>query len=293
MKRWAIVLTVLAGTGCGFLGGVLFERYVGTSSVVDWTGLRHLALQYRHRDIADRVPVPRSEATKGRAMVALVFGQSNAANGGESPGQAHPGVYEFYKGRIYAARDPLLGAEGKGGSVWLHLGGLAIDRGMFDAIILVPIAVGGSKVARWAPGGSLHRWLLSVIDETRAAGLDFTHLLWLQGEADAMGGTSEEEYRERFRAMLAAVRAKGIAAPIYVARASRCGRSRPNDEIRRAQSGVIDKESGVLEGPDTDTLGLAERYDGCHFSKEGLQRAAELWLQAITPAIRQSSEPSR
>jgi hypothetical protein len=289
MKCRSAILAVAGGAMLAMLAGVLFERYIGTSQVVDWAGLRHLVLKYRDRDLGNRLPVPWTGAAQGRTMIALVFGQSNAGNSGETLGQPRAGVYEFYKGRIYDARDPLLGAEGNGGSVWLRLGALAIDRGAFDSVVLVPFAVGATEITRWAPGGSLHGMLLSIVDRARDSGLEFTHLLWYLGEADAMRGTSAEAYQEHFRALLTTMRARGIKAPVYVARASRCARARPNEEIRRAQSALLDHAAGVFAGPDTDTLGLSERYDGCHFSTEGLERAAELWLQAImSPA-----EPQR
>ena len=47
--------------------------------------------------------------------------------------------------------------------------------------------------------------------------------------------------------------------------------------IREAQGSVIDPARRVCAGPDTDTLlALEERYDGCHFSKLGQERLAEL-----------------
>jgi hypothetical protein len=42
---------------------------------------------------------------------------------------------------------------------------------------------------------------------------------------------------------------------------------------------------GVHAGPNLDALGFAERYDGCHFSTEGLERAADLWLDALQAPI--------
>jgi hypothetical protein len=44
---------------------------------------------------------------------------------------------------------------------------------------------------------------------------------------------------------------------------------------------VVDARAGILPGPDTDSIGFAERYDGCHFSTEGMEHAARLWLDAI------------
>ena len=59
-----------------------------------------------------RATVPRSTLPAGRTMVALVFGQSNAANSGQRRANGGPGVYNFYAGNLYRAQDPLLGATG-------------------------------------------------------------------------------------------------------------------------------------------------------------------------------------
>jgi hypothetical protein len=281
MQTRLIAVFVTGSVLAAFAGGILFEHYVGTNAMIDWVGLRDRVIVHQVRSTADRGRVTLPTPARGRTMVALVFGQSNAGNGGESRGHAHPGVHEFYRGRIYDARDPLLGAGGDGGSVWLRLAAKAVASGEFDSVVLVPFAVGASEIARWAPGGSLHDGLLSVLGRARDGGLAFTHLLWQQGEADAIARTSGEAYREKFLAMLAAIRRQGVNAPIYVARATRCGKVRPSEEIGNVQSGLTDPALGILAGPDTDALGFAERYDGCHFSTEGLEHAAELWLGAI------------
>ena len=52
--------------------------------------------------------------------------------------------------------------------------------------------------------------------------------------------------------------------------------ARPGDEPSLASVAY-----GVHAGPNLDALGFAERYDGCHFSTEGLERAADLWLEAL------------
>jgi len=276
-----VVLFAAVAFALGALGGILFEHYVGTGFVVDWSGLRHFMTVRSPRAATGRVEAPLAAVRGKRTMVALVFGQSNAANAGETAGGAHQGVFELYGGRLYRARDPLLGAEGDGGSVWLRLGEKAVTSGEFEAVVLVSFAVGATGIARWAPGGSLHQVLLERIDQALGTGLRFTHLLWHQGEADAESGTSETDYREKFLAMLAAIRARGVDAPIYVAVASRCGRIRGAAPIRSAQSALRNPASRILAGPDTDQLGPADRYNGCHFSTEGLDKAATLWWEAI------------
>lgn len=41
------------------------------------------------------------------------------------------------------------------------------------------------------------------------------------------------------------------------------------------------QRNDVWLGPDTDQLGGGLRQDGCHFSGEGLNKAAQVWAAAI------------
>jgi hypothetical protein len=268
-----------------FAAGVLFERWVGTDAMIDWGGWRLKLALYEPRSTADRQAVTVPPTAPGRTMVALVFGQSNAGNSGETPAPSYRNVFEYYRGRLYEARDPLLGATGDGGSIWMWLAAKAIASGAYDNVVLVPFAVGTADIARFAPGGSLHDGLLRVIADAQKSGLVFTHLLWDQGEADAYAKTSPDVYRQRFEAMVAAIRGLGVNAPVYVARATRCAKVRPSEELGDAQAALVDAASGILAGPNLDTLGFSERYDGCHFSTEGLERAADLWLEALKAPV--------
>jgi hypothetical protein len=72
-----------------------------------------------------------------------------------------------------------------------------------------------------------------------------------------------------------------VTAPIYVAVNSRCKEHKPDPDIRQAQMRLVDISHGILLGPDTDMLGLAYRFDGCYFSDEGLEKASELWVDAL------------
>ncbi|MCS6772585.1 MAG: sialate O-acetylesterase [Anaerolineae bacterium] len=216
-----------------------------------------------------------------RTMVALVFGQSNAANWGETRHRAHPRVRAFFRGKWSPAVDPLPGADGTGGSVWTRLGDKLIAAGLYDRVVWVPAAIGGTEIAQWAPGGRLHKDLLRNVREAHRAGLVFTHLLWQQGESDAYLGTPPEVYQRHFVEMLEAIRALGVSAPVFVALATRCGEYPPNEAIRSAQSGLVNPAARIFLGPDADQLGETYRYDGCHFSTEGLEAMADLWLDVL------------
>ncbi len=65
--------------------------------------------------------------------VLFVFGQSNSANHAKDRYVAGNEVVNFnpHDGRCYQAEDPLLGADGSGGSVWGRLG---------DDLVTVPVA---------------------------------------------------------------------------------------------------------------------------------------------------------
>jgi hypothetical protein len=213
-------------------------------------------------------------------MVALVFGQSNAANHGAERGCAPDTVRVFYNGSFYPAHDPLPGASGDEGSVWSRLGRRLIDSGAFEGVTFVPMALGGAAVADFAPEGKLHAQLLGVLESARAAGLVFTHLLWHQGERDTLLETGGESYRTAFLGMLAGIRAAGVDAPVHVSRATyRFGVL--NVEVQAAQRDLVNEDAGILAGPDTDALGQAYRRDDVHFSGPGLEAFADLWMETL------------
>ena len=224
---------------------------------------------------------PHTVKATPRVMVALVFGQSNAGNWGESKRTAGPRVFNFFRGSLTRARDPLPGANGNGGSPWTRLGDKLIAANVYDRVIFVPAAIGATDIALWAPGGLLHKDLLRNVLETQQAGYRFTHLLWVQGESDNALGTSQNDYYSRFLNMLAAIRGLGVDAPVFVALATRCGQYLPSPTIRQAQIDLRNPSLGIFEGPDLDTLDETWRRDGCHFSDKGLERHAEMWLKII------------
>jgi hypothetical protein len=233
----------------------------------------------------ERVECARFGAQRPRTAVLLTAGQSNAANYGQMPVAPRDSVFNFnwFDGRCYRARDPLLGPDGNGGSVWTRLADLLVARGDYDQVLIAPIAVGGSALRRWVPGGDLHRRLVETDERLDAAGLRVTHVLWHQGERDAELGTSSEDYARQFGELVGALRELGIDAPVYAAVASACGGPR-SEAVRTAQRSLPLRFEGVRAGPDTDALDtLRDRYDACHFSDAGLDAHANAWLDAVWP----------
>lgn len=56
------------------------------------------------------------------AIVMVAFGQSNSANyEGERHESKSDAIVNFYNGKCYKAKDPMLGATGRFGSIWIPL----------------------------------------------------------------------------------------------------------------------------------------------------------------------------
>jgi hypothetical protein len=217
--------------------------------------------------------------------VVLGLGQSNIANECDPAGLLEPKgeVYNFnfFDGRCYAAKDPLLGASLAQSNVLTRLGELLVERGSFSRVLLVPIAHGGTYASEWSPGGKMFPRLQWALDRLRERRIKITHVLWQQGEAEAgQDDPDTQAWVRNFMAMANALRIAGVDAAIYVAQCTVCCND-PNEAIRSAQRKVVDPAAGILPGPDVDLIGRDERYDGCHLSAVGLQRAAALWYEAL------------
>ena len=233
--------------------------------------------------IGARLPVERSEI--GDPSVFLIIGQSNGGNHGETKHAAQRLVFNFnpFDGLCYRACDPLLGATGDGGSPWCMLGDALIADGFAQSILLCPLSVGGATVGEWAPGGTYHHRMIYGIERLREAGFRPCYVLWHQGEADALYGTSADAYAKAFRALARSLRDLDIRAPIYVATASYFavpeGYGASQAIIRRAQQSLISLEDLILPGPDTDSI--RDRFDGCHMGSTGLQEHAQMWQTSL------------
>ena len=228
------------------------------------------------------VACPKQDA---RTAVVLVVGQSNVANQGEALQMTAFGdrVTGFFDGACSVAASPLLGATGTGGESLTPMADALIHSGRYDRVVLVPVAVGGSEIERWEKG-DLTNMLLRAVDRTEQS-FKLTHMIWNQGESD--GAVSAEDYTKSFRVVLAALRAHGLTAPVFVSVATRCTILNPGWEagnpVARAQLALPDPGAGLYPGPDTDALIPAEeRMDrDCHFKAAGQAHFGELLARAL------------
>lgn len=225
------------------------------------------------------------DGDRKRTAVIVVVGQSNAANHGAGRYAARYRVDNFniYDGRCYRATDPLLGASGDGGNFATRLGDRLIYAGLFDRVILAPIAMGGTTVEQWAEEGMFNRRIPVLIRRLFDAGLSADFILWQQGEGNqGMGDVDGRQYRKNLLEVIRTFRRFGVTAPFFVSLTTLCGGPHANaDNIRAGQRGVVNPLAGIYQGPDTDTIGVEHRWDKCHFDETGLEMAASLWVPII------------
>ena len=209
----------------------------------------------------------------------LVFGQSNAANSG---GQRHASAYgdkavNFFRGKCFIASSPLLGTGGVAGESWTLLANKLISAGFADRVVLIPAAVGSTRISRWQADGDLNRLLLSTIDEANRL-YRITHIFWHQGESDFSAKTPKDEYLRMFMSLADSIRQRGVAAPIFPSVATKCGLDpawTPDNPVAAAQNTLHSRERRIFSGVNTDAiLQPADRYDDCHFSGTGQEKFA-------------------
>lgn len=249
--------------------------YAFRHPLMEAAGLRNSLGQNSGRILRTEVPCP---VQTPRTFFAVVLGQSNAGSSAQGRSDASPRVLNYFEGRCFEAKDPLLGTDGLGGSPWIEVGNGISER--HDYIILAAHTVGGASIRRWDADIGVH--LRHTLDGVKQ-NYQVTHFLWQQGESDA--DMSEAEYAVHLRKVIGLAREAFPKSLFYVSLTSRCGNTPRENGARAAQRAAIDPKSGILRGPDTDAID--ERYDGCHFSDEGRLEAARLWAAAL------SERPSR
>lgn len=261
------------------IGGVLIGAIAGKvagsrTSQINLTGLAPPAR-------IERACVPVSD----RTAIIVVHGQSNAANYGNTRYTAREAVDNFdpASGKCFAAADPLLGTDGAGGNFSTRLGDLLIQTGRYDRVILVPIAVEGASLS--VLNNEQAERIDGAISRLQAAKLRPTHLLFQQGEKDAILTTTQQQYVLLLHQLVKRFRAAGFDAPFYLSQSTKCDVAEPKNAaaVRAGQLSAIDDRLDIRQGPDTDMIGNDGRNpnDGCHMNGVGTLANAALWAAFI------------
>ena len=209
--------------------------------------------------------------------VLVSFGQSNSANSAEYlvKSEEVPDVINWYKGKCYQAKSPLLGATNIYGE-WISLvGQKLVNKKVYDKVLIMSIGVGGSSIIAWQKGGVVYDRFVNRLTQLKKS-YKITEMLWHQGETDVywMG---KDQYIKSFLSMENSIRDIGIDAPIFISIATYCWGNPdtfPN-VIAEAQNEIPKIIKNTFQGVNTDKLLKPEhRHDNCHFNEAGQRLAS-------------------
>jgi Carbohydrate esterase, sialic acid-specific acetylesterase len=227
------------------------------------------------------------QGDRSRAAVVITLGQSNAANHGGGHYTATKCVDNFnvYDGSCYHAADPLLGASGEGGNFATRFGDMVIERGLFDRVIIAPIAIGGTTVEQWAEEGLFNRRILALVRRLHDASLTPDFILWQQGEGNrGLVDPGGHQYCKNLLEVVQTFRRFGVDAPFFIALAGDdFSLGGPAQQyVRLGQLSAIHPELGTYFGPDTNIIGREHCSDPVHLTESGISMLAKMWVDTLT-----------
>ncbi|MBY5831209.1 sialate O-acetylesterase [Rhizobium leguminosarum] len=246
-------------------------------------------------DLTGRVEVARGDIGP-RTAVILVIGQSLSVN--EVPTvyvPTHTAIDQLniFDGKLYRAKDPLLGINVSGGAVtdlrgtWmLRMADKLIADGHFDRVVLVPMAVGNTRADQWASETTapyLFNKINVVALRLRDAGLPCTAIMWGQGESDTSAGTSQASYTASLQKVIAEFNHAIPNCPILVAQESYYYGA-TSAAVVAAQASVVNGTT-VFAGENVDSIGSGGRYDNTHLNETGADQRATLAVAALMAAL--------
>lgn len=232
-----------------------------------------------------------------RNLVVLILGQSNAANYCEELNRSYKNIFMYYENGMLRAKDPILGASGKKGSIWIPVFEDLLERRKLDSILIVNIAQGSSSVLDWQANGIYDDLLRETFVKLQKKNLEPDLILWQQGEQDNLNGMSKANYKSAFLKIHNGIKRFAGETSILISITSFHPKSITpvNSKIREAQYELIEENKSFYSGPDTDIHVENCRYDGIHFSAMGMKLVSKDWADSINDFLdmRMNSETKK
>lgn len=213
-------------------------------------------------------------------LIIVAFGQSNSANYAEQLTEdTASSVFNFYEGKCYIAKDPLLGSSGSGGSLWIKLGS-KLAEATNKKVVLVSFGVGGTSVLRWAGKYDLGRFLKQNLYSLKAHYDEIDYFLWVQGEDDQ--GLDPMQYKNALIDVSTVTKAIFPTSIFGISSTTYC-RGIYDQSINDVQRKMGQSGKGMLWLGDTDKyFDSVYRLDDCHFSRQGASVVVKMFFENIS-----------
>jgi hypothetical protein len=249
------------------------------------------------KDRTDRIQVNPALVAGETTDIALWWGQSLAAFHEETAylptSITKVQQIDPYSGGVFQYANPGLGStsvavDGSPGSSYIgRLAQKRIMAGNCARFMGMSIAVAGSNVAQWAPGGVHNQRLRVALRRLASIGLlgNLKYVVSQIGEADNTLGTTHAAFASSLAGVHQTLRDEGATCKFLNALSTTQNDGSTSSAVRAAVTAAIDHSSGIYAGADTDTLtGPTNRDPGSHLTATGSDSNASLWMAALTAA---------
>jgi len=212
------------------------------------------------------------------AYVIIGFGQSNSANHAGHRFETNKDIVNFYNGKCYVAIDPLLGATGRSGSVWIPLSEQLNIKN--KTIVLSTFGVGGTKVSDWLNDDYLMPFYKENISFLKSVYKHPNAVLWMQGSADR--GTDLYDLDKDIKKFISILLKDFNDSNVYIIPSTYCNKN-PSIDINNIYM-KYSKSLGAIFVDNVDELNdMSLRYDDCHYSEKGARalarKIASYWIK--------------
>ena len=205
------------------------------------------------------------------SYIIIGFGQSNSANSAGQRFETNKKILNFFNGKCYIASDPMLGATGNAGSVWIPLAErLKINN---KTIVFLTFGIGSSAVAHWLDDNYLLPFYKKNINNLKSIYPAPDAAVWIQGEADVE--TPINDFKKELSEWIDIVKKDLPKTKLYITGTSYC-KGKSNIKVLDVQKKIADLKNAIYVGS-TDSLNKSiYRYDNCHFSGKGIEELANI-----------------
>ncbi len=233
-----------------------------------------------------------------KTLVYIAAGQSNRTNNVPTtyiPSNATViDNLNIYDGALYNIQGALLGSAwypntSTGvGNVLPRVADLFINSGMFNRVILVPIALPSTPAAAWSSGVLSNRVAVAMARlaargiTPSTTGVTFT-FDWGLGETDGALGTTAPNFTSQTNAVFTAAIAAGYSGPFFVPTETwSSGTASP--VIQGAQQAMWNGTT-IFNGGNLDSLNNSNRSDTTNFNDTGSIAASILIFNAMSAQL--------
>lgn len=193
--------------------------------------------------------------------------------------------FNIYNSGCYQTAYPEAGVTGVlSASIFARLADNWINAATFQRVVLANAAVGGSGAADWATG-ALNGIPQIMFKRLQAAHLTLGAVVYEQGEADCIEGTSQSAYSASLATTIANIR-QYFTGPIFINQETYDSGTTCPSTIAAAQIAAVNHSANVWAGANWDVFGSSDRYDNTHPNATGaaaMAAAEQTAMHAVPP----------